>query len=148
MNKSIVYICLVILGLGLPTFVTGQDRAEKDVIKAIHDGDIASFTSYMEQRPDWNFVFSNGCSGLYYAIVHDRFDIAKYILDRGADPELVVRNRSTLKWAIRHNRGRLVRLLIEYGAGVKTYDKKLETPLMYAAKLDNLEMCKILFNRG
>ncbi|MFO7613911.1 MAG: ankyrin repeat domain-containing protein [Bacteroidales bacterium] len=148
MNKSIVYICLVILGLGLPTFVPGQDRTEKDVIKAIQDGDIASFTSYMERRPGWDFVFSNGYTGLYYAIVHDRFDIAKYLLDRGADPDLVVRKRSTLKWAIRHDRGRMARLLIEFGASVNMPDKKLETPLMYAAKLDNLEMCKILFNRG
>lgn len=138
-----MFFCLVLL---LP--VTGQDRAEKAAIKAIQDGDIGSLKSYLGDRPDMNVVFSNGYSGLYHAIVHDRFDIAKYLLDRGSDPELVVRNRSTLKWAIRHDRGRMARLLIEYGASVNMPDKKFETPLMYAARLDNTEMCKILFNRG
>ena len=128
--------------------VLSLDKEEKSAIKAIKTGDIELLKSYLEKHADINCEFSNGKTGLYYAIVNDAFKICEFLLKRGADANLTVDDNSTLQWAIRYNRERIVRLLIEYGADVNKPDEKLNTPLIYAAKLDKLEICKILIARG
>jgi hypothetical protein len=63
-------------------------------------------------------------------------------------PEYNMDSNATLKWAIKYNRARIARLLIEYGADVNWPDEKHNTPLFYAAELNSLELCKILIDRG
>lgn len=121
---------------------------EKSAIKAIKAGDIALLNSYLDKQPDLNCRFSNGKTGLYYAIVFDQVKISAFLLKRGADPDFIADELTPLKWAIKYNRPRIVRFLIEYGADVNHADEKLETPLIYAAELNNMEICKILIDRG
>ena len=96
----------------------GLGKEERSAINAIKNGDIELLKSYLEKHSDLNCEFSNGKTGLYYAIVNDQIKISEFLLKRGADPNFIVGKYSTLKWAIKHNRGRIVRLLIEYGAEV------------------------------
>jgi len=138
----------MIVFIGWSIQVTGSDKEEKSAIMAIKTGDIELLKSYLEKHPDLNCEFSNGRTGLYYAIVYDQIKISEFLLERGADPNLIVGDHSTMKWAIKYDRGRIARLLIEYGAEVNEPDEKLNTPLIYAAELDNLEICKILIDRG
>jgi hypothetical protein len=148
MNRAIIKIWVIIVFMGWSILVHGLNKEEKSAIMAIKTGDIELLKSYLDKHPDLNCEFSNGKTGLYYAIVYDQFKISEILLKRGADPNLIVSDCSTLKWAIKYNRGRIARLLIEYGADVNKPDKKLDTPLIYAAELDNLEICKILIDRG
>lgn len=144
MVKTVVIVCL----LGWSALAQGLGKEEKAAIKAIITGDIESLKSYLEAHPDVNCLFSNGKTGLYYAIVHNEREISEFLLHRGADPDFIVHGHSTLKWAIDYHRPRIVRLLIEYGAEVNKTDDKHNTPLIYAAVVDNLEICKILIDRG
>ncbi len=73
------------------------DKEEKLAIQAIKAGDIELLKSYLEKHPDLNCRFSNGKTGLYYAIVNDRFKISEFLLRRGADPDFIVNDQSTLK---------------------------------------------------
>lgn len=126
----------------------GQNKEEKSAIKAIKTGDIGLLKSYLERHSDVNCEFSNGKTGLYYAIVYDEIKISEFLLKRGADPNLTVSDYSTMYWAIKYGRGRILRFLIEYGADACKPDNNHDTPLIYAAELDNLEICKILVDRG
>lgn len=137
---------IVLLAFSVP--VSGLDKDEKSAIEAIRNGDIELLKSYLAKHPDVNCEFSNGKTGLYYAIIHDEDKISEFLLRRGADPNFMVSGYSTLYWAIKNDRGRIARFLIEYGANVNRTDGKLKTPLIYAAESDNLEMCKILIDRG
>jgi hypothetical protein len=128
--------------------VLGLDKEERAAVKAIEAGNIELLLSYLEKHPDINCEFSNGKTGLYYAIVYDRFTIAEFLLKRGSDPDFEAGGFSTLGWAVQYSRGRLARLLIEYGADVEKPVDKHNTPLMYAAGLYNMEICKILIDRG
>jgi hypothetical protein len=141
-----IWVLIAFIALSIP--VLGLDKDEKSAIKAIKTGDIGLLKSYLEKHPDLDCKFSNGRTGLYYAVVYDQVKVSEYLLKRGADPNLTVSDYSTLKWAIRYDRGRIARLLIEYGAEVNEADKKLDSPLIYAAGLNNLEICKILIDRG
>jgi hypothetical protein len=148
MNCDLIKIWVIIVLIGWAIPVLGLDREEKTAVQAIKAGDVELLKSYLEKHPDLNCKFSNGKTGLYYAIVYDQFKISEFLLKRGADPDFIVDDHSTLKWAIRNGRVRIARLLIEYGAEVNKPDKELNTPLIYAAELNNLEMCKILIDRG
>jgi hypothetical protein len=146
--KRIIEMWFFVVFIAWTAPLLGQDKDEKSAINAIKTGDIDLLKSYLEKHPDVNCVFSNGKTGLYYAIEYDQFRISGFLLNRGADPNLIVSNSSTLKWAIKSNRARIARLLIEYGAEVNMPDSKQNTPLIYAAEYNNLEICKILIDRG
>jgi hypothetical protein len=141
-----IWVIIILFGCSIPGL--GQVKEEKSAIRAIETGDLELLKSYLEKHPDINCVFSNGRSGLYYAIVYEQFNITEFLLQRGADPNLIVSGNATLNWAIKYNRARIARLLIEYGAEVNEQDKNLNTPLIYAAEINNPEMCKILIDRG
>jgi hypothetical protein len=141
-----IWVCVVFLGLSIP--LIGQDKEEKSAIMAIKAGDIEFLKSYLERHSDLNCEFSNGKTGLYYAIVNEQFKISEFLLRRGADPDFMVDDQSVLKLAIKQYLAGIVRLLIEYGAEVDKPDKKQNTPLIYAAGFNNLEICKILIDRG
>jgi hypothetical protein len=145
-HKLKILIVMILMGFAIP--LTGQDKEEKSAISAIKSGNLELFKSYLELHPDLNCGFSNGKTGLYYAIEYDQFIITKYLLDRGADPNFIINDYSMLNWAIRNNMGRITRLLIEFGAGVNKEDDNQNTPLIYAAELNNLDICKILIDRG
>lgn len=139
-------ILLAMIGLSFPAI--GGDDEEKSAIAAVKAGNIELLKAYMETHPDVNCLFSNGKTGLFYAIVDDQVKICEFLLASGADPDFMVNGQSTMKWAIKYNRGRIVRLLIEYGADVNKQDENQNTPLIYAAELDKPEICKILVDRG
>ena len=63
-------------------------------------------------------------------------------------PEQAAGDPSLAKLAIRYNQQRILRLLIEYGADVNERDEKQNTPLIYAATMNNDEICKVLVDRG
>ena len=140
----------LILGLFvvISSLAFGLEKEEKEAIKAIKAGDIVTLKSYMDKYPDVNCEFSNGKTGLYYAIIHDQYAVAEFLLVGGADPDKEVTGFSTLYWAIKNNRQQMVRLLIEYGAEVNKPDHKQNTPLIYAAKMNNKDICKLLIDRG
>ncbi len=148
MKYKIITIGLIVLLLGWTLPSLALDKEEKAAIAAIRTGDLAALSFYLSQRPEVNLVFSNGKTGLYYAIRYDQFSVSAYLLSKGANPEMKSGDHSPLRWAVIMDRPRLVRLLIEYGAYVNETDRFGNTPLMEAAGLGNLELCKILIDRG
>ncbi len=124
------------------------DKKEREVINAIRTGDFDFVDSFIKNRSDVDCEFSNGRSGLYYAIKFDRSKIAELMLRKGANPENESAKLPILNWAIKYDRRKIASLLIEYGANVERTDSKLNTPLILAAKSNNLWMCKVLIDRG
>lgn len=128
--------------------VFGLDKTEKDIVSAIRKGNIEFLKEFHKNNPKNIFEFSNGRSGLYYAIKFNEIDISWFLLQKGANPNLIVGNYSTLVWALRYNRRRILRFLIEFGADVNYCGKNAQTPLIHAAKLNNAKLCKILIDGG
>lgn len=127
--------------------LSATDKEEKAAIRAIKKGNIEFLRSYLNHHDDVNCSFSDGRSGLYYAIRYDQFRISHFLLRGGADPEVKTGEQTLLRWAIYYNRPRIARLLIEFGADVNLPDGQGDTPLIYASRLNNFELCKILVDR-
>jgi ankyrin repeat protein len=88
-------------------------------------------------------------SALMHACVRGYVDIAKYIIDKGAD--LNLRNdqgNDALIVSINHNHFELGEYLINKGANVNAKNKRGFTPLMMATSKGSLKLTKMLVERG
>jgi ankyrin repeat protein len=148
MHRALVHIWLLFIFLGWSVPLSALDKEEKSAIEAIKNGDVGGLKAYLDKHPGLNCEFSDGKTGLYYAIEFDRDRICEFLLKRGADPDFTVGDHTLLNWAVRYDRRRIARFLIEYGADVNLPDKNSDSPLIYAAKFNSLELCSILTNRG
>jgi hypothetical protein len=126
----------------------GLSLEERSAIDAIKKGNIEGVKAYLEKYPGANCEFSNGKTGMYYSIEYGQAYIAEFLLQRGADPGYTVEDHTLLTWAVRYNRSRIARFLIEFGADVDQPDKNSDSPLITAAKHNNLEQCRLLVNYG
>ncbi|XP_044738611.1 ankyrin-1-like isoform X4 [Chrysoperla carnea] len=76
--------------------------------------------------------------------------ITKLLLNHGANVDAQTRGGKTpLHFAVYNGYSQVVEVLLEYNANVNVREKKnLETPLHMSARRKNVEICKILLNKG
>jgi len=80
-----------------------------------------------------------------FAIKHDNIDIARLLLDAGADVNAKsYYNYTALIWASEKNKTDIIKFLINAGANVNAKDRKDNTALTWAIKHDNTEIVKLL----
>jgi ankyrin repeat protein len=99
----------------------------------------------------------DGCSTLMMALMRQRFDVADYLIDQGADvnhkrpaqhtPDKT-RGQTPLWWAANHGHLALAGKLLAKGADVNTPDHHGSTPLTTAAGSGHLEMVRFLVESG
>ena len=86
----------------------------------------------VEFGADVNRKNRNGHTAIYYVVLNGNFDLARFLLDRGADPNTVCEadgHLSMLHVAIRHRFGAVTRLLVERGADLSAKDALGRTPM-------------------
>jgi ankyrin repeat protein len=98
-----------------------------------------------------------GCSALIMALMRGRYDVADYLVDRGADVNYKRANRhrpdpargqTPLWWAANHGHLPTARRLLREGAEVNTPDHHGSTPLVQAATSGHLAMVRFLVEHG
>lgn len=86
-----------------------------------------------------------GKSALHYAALYDYFEIAKLIIQNGADLDTVnIYLQTPLHDAVANNHFEIVKLLIENGADVNAVDTLLGTPLYNAVLWNSYQCIKLL----
>ncbi|HSW61294.1 MAG TPA: ankyrin repeat domain-containing protein [bacterium] len=87
-------------------------------------------------------------SALVFALKNCQMNIAKLLVEHGADPKTKDKNGiSALNIAIRNNFRETALLLVEKGADVKVYDDRKNTPLHLAAASNDLELVKMIVKK-
>ena len=94
-----------------------------------------------------------GLTALHYAIHFKKNEIAIFLLESGANTEILVNEKDYLVYAIEENNPDLVRFLIKTGFNphkvLPMYDSSGNvTLLMIAAKYENIETAEILLSAG
>jgi len=99
-----------------------------------------------------------GCSGLILAILLERYEIAKILIEQGANVNftrsdlqgnfITERGQTALWWAANHGHLSLAKMLIQQGAIVDSPDHYGGTPLTTAASAGHLEMVRYLVGQG
>ena len=126
-------------------------------------GDPAFAAVLIDAGADVNGEYIPGRSFLFHYLRHGRFDVARLLLRRGADPERLGRSRggtTTLQSLIAPDgvearevarRGEYIpamELLLDHGAGIQTLSAEGMTALDYAVEIDSGPVADFLRQRG
>lgn len=126
-------------------------------------GDPAFAEILIDAGADVNGEFIPGRSFLFHYLRHARFDVARLLLSRGADPDRLGKSRggtTTLQSLVAPDgveardlarRGEYIpamELLLDHGAGVNTLSMEGMTALDYAVETDSAPVADFLRQRG
>lgn len=85
---------------------------------------------------------------LRHAAAKDLYEIFDVLLSKGADKDLKQNAGNLLCFAARHGNQDRVRQLLEWGADINAQGHEKSTALHQAARVKDLEMCKLLISHG
>lgn len=147
-----ILVCAAIVAI--PAFIAGVGRSAV-LIRAVRRGSARRVESILDSRPQLVHGIDRrtGASPLHWAAIEDRPDMAKLLLERGADVNASDNHGMTpLHKAADFNRRAVAELLLANGAdigarGVK-YRALLVTPLHVAAEAGFPEIVEALLNAG
>lgn len=139
--KLLVLIAFVAI-LGVTGGCSGLNRA-------IHRGDISEVQKLLDEGADVN-AKNFGNTALILAIENGHTDIAKLLIDRGANVNETggLYEFQPLNLAAIYGHTAIVKLLIDRGADVNAKNKYGNTPLIHALHNGHTEIAKLLLDRG
>ena len=127
-------------------------RKPADIFEAVVCDDISSAAAYLQENPELMNSFSpDGFTPLGFAAYFCRVEIARLLLERGADPVICSRNAFKvfpLHSAVAANCEEIVRLLLAHGASPQVKQQREITPLHSAAHNGNVNITKLLLSYG
>ncbi len=115
---------------------------EDEFLEAVRRGDAAAVADLLRNRPDLaQFAGEHGKTGLHWAAEVDQVEVARILLDAGADIEARTSWGATaLGWAATMGSVRVAEMLLSRGAGGFTF--------VVAAALGKLEEIKAMVESG
>ena len=123
-----------------------------DIFDAIENNNVDEMNSFITNDVDPDSMKEDGSSVLIKAIIYERNEFVKSLLEKGANPNLQVTtyNTAPLHVAVRRKNRKIVNLLLEKGADPNIQNQEGYTCLFIiaASKDFNSEMATILLENG
>ncbi len=123
-----------------------------NVFKAIKHGDLTNVKSFVKTSDQGDRInkhyFSKRITLLQAAIHHDQQEVVQFLIDEGANLDMLSENKTPLMHAAEKNNQYIIDLLIKEGANINALNKQKKTTLFYCAKHGNVEMAQMLVKNG
>jgi hypothetical protein len=145
-----IRILIFIIYLITP-FTVNADQLPKNISKAIKQGDTAYINSLLQEGTlnVNSFLDKHQKHTLLTSSAANRsITMLSFLLEKGADPDILAEGRSALHWAVRKGEFKMTEILISYGADVNLLDYKGETVVFYALFRNSYELMKLLIDHG
>ncbi|MDY8135906.1 ankyrin repeat domain-containing protein [Aquimarina sp. 2201CG5-10] len=127
----------------------GNHEIINDIHKAIELGDVKSVKAFLDKDNDINKRYDKGYTLLFYAIKHDRtYKIAKYLLNQGADPNLITDGITPLMYAVGYRNHTILKELIDHKANANYANDQNQTALVFAIKSRDKDALQLLLDNG
>lgn len=146
-NKIIATLAFFILGLGS----IGAAAQENPLFKAVADADAAAVAAAISAGAAVNQLSPEGASPLYLAVIGQHYDIAKMLIDQGADVNAVnakAIGATPLMIAASRQNLDITLLLLDNGADVDLVDVNNDPAINWAAYYGYTDMVEFLISRG
>lgn len=121
---------------------------ESNLLSFAGNGQVASYL--IQKGLSINDPNQDGFTPLYYAILDGNDDVAKVLLDAGADPndKESTAGATPLHFAVEKDNATIINHLLAKGADIEAIDEDEDTPLMRAAKEYKLNAAEALLKKG
>jgi ankyrin repeat protein len=140
---------LTVLALLASAGLPGAPVGGEALLDAVQLDDAAAVSAALRQGIDVNARQADGATALSWAAMRNNTQIARSLLDAGADPDLANDlGIGPLALAIRNGSAEMTSLLLEHGADANLARDNGETPLMTAARLGRVDMMQALIKHG
>ena len=141
--KTVFVTGLVIL------FVTIGASAET-IVEAAKNGDLLAVKSILAQDPSkLNATDEDHYTALHWACMRAHWDVARYLIERGADVNVVGGDGGTqINWAVHHDNVEIVKLMIEKRAKLNIRNQWGMTELHTAIWRGNIHAVDYLLDHG
>jgi ankyrin repeat protein len=117
--------------------------------RAINSGDVAKVKGLLAKGFDLTERDEYCWTALMWAVTDKSVEIARALIDYGADVNAQNHNGASLLWyASFHDRADMVELLLSAGADANIKDDIGQTALTFAVQTVNVEMIRALLSRG
>ena len=128
------------------TAATGDLRLADSAMQ----GNIDAVRSLLKQTVDVNAAQGDGMTALHWAVYRDDLEMARLLIQAGADLKAGTRVGSItpLSFAARNGNGAMIELLLKAGADTNLATGLGTTPLMQAAASGSVEAVKALLDHG
>ncbi|MDQ6707619.1 MAG: ankyrin repeat domain-containing protein, partial [Acidobacteriota bacterium] len=135
---------IVALTVGMLSFPVFASQA---LIEAVQNEDRGAVAALIGNKVDVNAQEDDGATPLAWAVVRCNLELAKLLLEAGANPNLAnEQGIGPLNIAITNGSPGMVELLLGKGADANIARESGETPLMTAARLGQIEIMKMLLD--
>ena len=119
------------------------------MIEAVENNDLDTIVEMLNNGTNINEQYGFGWTALMEACSDDNIEIAKCLLQRRADPNIIsVDGDTALMIAVRGGNLDITKLLLEKGALINVQDNRGTTPLMFAVTNNDLDIVKYLIQHG
>ncbi|MGC4044409.1 MAG: ankyrin repeat domain-containing protein [Armatimonas sp.] len=98
-NPLVTLFCMLICASGIMLYRWIRSDIEEMLPKSANNDDPAFVQLYLDRGENINYIDSHGQSLLIIAIMNRRVDVAKLLLEKGADKNIKYRNMSCYKIA-------------------------------------------------
>jgi ankyrin repeat protein len=147
-------ILIVVLALsGGCSIITPSHHQTEDytpVVAAATGGDLAAIQEAVQKDPTLiTYKEWDNATLLHDAVGHNQLDVAKYLLDNGADDNAVTTDGLTpLHMAAQNGNIEMTKLLLQRGAKINAFDAKGWTPLDRPQKWGHQDEVEFLKQNG
>ncbi|XP_064002424.1 kinase D-interacting substrate of 220 kDa isoform X4 [Pogoniulus pusillus] len=120
------------------------------LISAAKEGHAAIVAELLSHNVSLEHRDLGGWTALMWASYKGRTEVAKLLLEKGANPNITGMQYSVypIIWAAGRGHADIVHLLLQHGAKVNCSDKYGTTPLVWAARKGHLECVRYLLQMG
>lgn len=143
-----------IIGLGFMLFISSASADDSRFISAVIDGNIQEVRKLMREgaNPDAKVKELNNSPVLLVPLSSKNDNMTITLLKGGANPNFIISKQgvtfSPLHMAISLKNNTLIKALLEAGASLDAIDNEGSTPLIHAAKHNQIEVVKYLLSKG
>ncbi|UCG28409.1 MAG: ankyrin repeat domain-containing protein, partial [Bacteroidales bacterium] len=140
---------IILLTMTIMAVTTGVLSAEK-VVEAAKTGDLETVKTILTQDPSkLNATDENNYTALHWACIRAHWNIARYLIEKGADLNVEGEDGGTqINWAVHHDNVVIVNLMVEKGARLNIQNQWGMTELHTAIWRGNIQTVEYLLDHG